>query len=269
MKSPLLGVFCLCLQLQMADFQVTLPTFTLGMNPGALDDQYQGCEDFMENQILTSLLKEEKQREPDFSQAWDAATLAWPEKKSSLVSLPEGFKNNHGIALMAYANMGTSLRKRFNTAIHEYRAPSKDFPFKTLHFYLTTALKLLHINCRGIPRRAFRAFSDVLFERPDTFAQNIRFGQFATAFLDLNVAKKFGGSSFFVVSTCYGVEIQNFSFHPEIRQVMIPVDEEFHILHVIEEGNLFVLRSTLQRCHYHNCVSLKGRKGETCKPSLD
>ncbi|XP_069496423.1 ecto-ADP-ribosyltransferase 5-like isoform X2 [Ambystoma mexicanum] len=256
MKGPLLCVLCLCL-CQVTDGKVNFPVNTLGMNPDALDDQYEGCVDEMENWIATSLLEEEKLRDSDFKKAWNNATLAWPAKKRSLTSLPKGFKDNHGIALMAYTNMDIPLYRRFNKAVREFRAPYKNFPFKTLHLYLTTALQLLRSDCHGTPHKVYRGFSGVQFQHPNILEQNIRLGQFTSVTLDLNVAKSFGNSAIFSLSTCFGVDIQKFSYYPEQKELLIPMDEQFQVTQFNEKGNMFLIKSTQKRCHYYNCVFLK------------
>ncbi|XP_030412026.1 ecto-ADP-ribosyltransferase 5-like isoform X3 [Gopherus evgoodei] len=75
----------------------------LDMAYDAFDDQYIGCTEVMENIIKSKLLRQEKSTHKVFSKSWEAAKKQWNNKKKNL-SLPIGFKDENGIAVLAYTS---------------------------------------------------------------------------------------------------------------------------------------------------------------------
>ncbi|KAM9170648.1 ecto-ADP-ribosyltransferase 5-like isoform 2-T2 [Pangshura tecta] len=81
----------------------------LDMACDAFDDQYIGCTEDMENIIKSKLLQKEKSRHM-FNKTWEAAESKWNEMKKNL-SLPVGFKDENGIAILAYTRGGKKGRR--------------------------------------------------------------------------------------------------------------------------------------------------------------
>ncbi|KAM4796237.1 uncharacterized protein WCC33_001383 [Rhinophrynus dorsalis] len=255
MTSLLPSCICLCLLALLDNEQVECQRVQLNMYENSLDDQYIGCISEMEA-ALPELLKKERKEDPELNITWESASKAWAVKKSSFRSLPKGFQDEHGIAIVTYSNMTSIVYKRLNRGIREYGLPPDNFKYHSLHFYLTRALTLLRRGCDGNPIFTYRGASKIGFEPPSGSEQNIRFSQFASSSTDIKEAEQFGNATFFRIVTCFGVDIQKFSYFPSQKEVLIPVDEVFRVSSYVEEGNTFILESTSQRCSFYNCAFL-------------
>ena len=117
----------------------------MDLAPDTFDDAYVGCSEKME-EVAVRLLKEEMAHHTRLRVAWENAGKYW-EQKSSELSLPPGFKREHGIAIVLYTNSSNTLYQELNEAVRtggrSRESYMKNFPFKALHFYLTRALQLL------------------------------------------------------------------------------------------------------------------------------
>ncbi|XP_075054484.1 ecto-ADP-ribosyltransferase 5-like isoform X2 [Mixophyes fleayi] len=254
MTGLLLSAFCLLVNDQRVQ---------LGMYEDSFDDQYVGCLDKMEAQA-PDILRKERQKNMEFDNAWKNASETWLGKKSFMKTLPKGFNDEHGIALFVYSNMDIPVYKQLNRAIREYGMAPQSFMYYSLHFYLTRALTLLRAGCDGKPWSTYRGANRILFEPPPEPQHHIRLSQFASSSTDIKQAEQFGNASFFNITTCFGAEIHNFSYFPAQKEVLIPVDEVFHVTKYIKEGNRYNLQSTNKRCSFYNCVYLGGTKREIC-----
>ncbi|XP_077307474.1 ecto-ADP-ribosyltransferase 5-like isoform X1 [Lithobates pipiens] len=252
------GFFLLLTYTQVVSLQVQL-----GIYQDSFDDQYVGCVDKMES-LAPDILKEERQTNKELDAAWLDASETWPTRKTLIKSLPAGFKDEYGIALLVYSNLTLTVYKQLNRAVREYGANPSSFAFHALHFYLTRALILLRCECAGQPWLTYRGSSRIVFEPPPNPGDPIRLSQFASSSTDIKEAQKFGNASFFNITTCFGADIQNFSYFPSQKEVLIPVDEVFHITRHIERGNKFVLQSSSRRCSFYNCAYLGGIKRQNC-----
>ncbi|NXD03324.1 NRT2 ribosyltransferase, partial [Certhia familiaris] len=229
--------------LAMAVATVTTETWPLDMSPSSFDDQYQGCVPAM-TAALPALNQSEFQNNPVFAQAWAMAVAMWQSWGSPLSPLsPE-----EAIAIMAYSIDNSKLYWEFNAAVRtagssrrEYR---HSFHYKTLHFLLTQAVLKLREAQGQKCHDVFRGVHDVQFEAQP--GDEVRFGQFASTSLDREVAEGYGSDTVFEVHTCHGVDIQEFSYDPEIHEVLIPPFETFKVTDVSQEGDKarIQLRST-------------------------
>ncbi|KAM3936438.1 ecto-ADP-ribosyltransferase 5-like [Leptodactylus fuscus] len=235
----------------------------LGMYEDSMDDQYVGCLDRMES-IAPELLKKEREQMPQLDLAWNISSERWRHEKSSLGRLPDGFRDEYGTALLLYTYMDLPLYKELNNAVREYGRDPDSFKFHSWHFYLTRALSLLRAGCDGKPRTTYRGTRRIQFEPPSDPQAKIRLSQFSSSSADMEQALTFGNSSFFNITTCFGADIEDFSFYPSQKEVLIPVDEVFMVTKYIEEGNRLVLQTTSRRCSYYNCAYLGGIKRPSC-----
>ncbi|XP_053312568.1 ecto-ADP-ribosyltransferase 5-like [Spea bombifrons] len=235
----------------------------LNMYKDSFDDQYFGCIEDMES-ILPELLKNERNENEYLNGAWESAANIWQSKKSSLKALPKDFRDEHGIAILTYTNISSPVYKQLNQGIREYGVAPRNFKYHSLHFYLTRAMTLLRSSCNGEPLYTYRGTSKIQFEPPVGLEQNIRLSQFSSSSTDIKEAQKFGNASFFRITTCYGVDIQSFSYFPSQKEVLIPVDEVFRVTSYAKDGNKFILTGTNQRCSFYNCDYLGGTKREVC-----
>ncbi|CAJ0925411.1 unnamed protein product [Ranitomeya imitator] len=216
-------------------------TFKITYNPDIFDDQYIGCSGKLED-LMPKVLQKEKANK-QFKDAWINATEQWEDIKDYL-TLPEGFEDEHGIALLTFTNKypeGNPIYQQLNGNLTIAGASRKDymekFHFKALHFYLTRALQILKPNCeetyttyRGSPHS-------------HDIKPLFKFGRFTSTSMDRVAAQIFGTESLFKITTCFEEE------------VLIPPTEKF--LFVIKENSWFVLKSTGEMCSYFNCAYLK------------
>nr|XP_020040348.1 ecto-ADP-ribosyltransferase 5 isoform X6 [Castor canadensis] len=173
-----------------------VPFLSLGLAPDTFDDAYVGCSEEMEEKAV-SLLKEEMVHHALLRESWEAAQKAWEHQRRGL-TLPPGFKTQHGIAVMVYTNSTNTLYWELNHAVRtgggSRELYMRHFPFKALHFYLTRALQLLQ-GSGGCRRKAgevvFRGVGSLRFQ-PKRLGDSVRLGQFASSSLDETVARRFG-----------------------------------------------------------------------------
>ncbi|XP_014817810.1 PREDICTED: erythroblast NAD(P)(+)--arginine ADP-ribosyltransferase-like [Calidris pugnax] len=137
---------------------------------------------------------------------------------------------------MAYTH--ECLYPEFNAAVREAGRSCREymdhFHFKTLHFLLTQALKILR---EAQPRKCYhvyRGVSDIRFTA--RLNDSVRFGQFASSSLKKEETTEFGTDTTFSVYTCYGVPIENFSFYPGEEEVLIPPFEKFRVTNITYDG---------------------------------
>ncbi|XP_039356091.1 ecto-ADP-ribosyltransferase 5-like isoform X1 [Mauremys reevesii] len=241
----------------------------LDMACNAFDDQYIGCTEDMENIIKSKLLQQEKSRHKLFNKTWEAAKNQWNMKKN--LSLPVGFKDENGIAILAYTRGGNvPLYPEFNKAVREAGKSRayylKHFPFKALHFYLTRALQLLKRDCAEMyETEVYRGVRSLHFE-PNRRGNMSRFGTFTSSSLKRDVAQKSGLDTFFTIRTCFGVRVENISYFRGEAEVLIPVYEIFRVSNFTKDknSNMFVLHSTNQTFSRYNCAYIEGKKGRRC-----
>ncbi|KAG8538298.1 hypothetical protein GDO81_022892 [Engystomops pustulosus] len=229
------------------------------MSENSFDDQYEGCSQDMEEEVTSRLLQREKLRDREFATTWDSATRRWRRMR---VIVPEGFREEYGVAIMVYSNYDRDVYKFFNKAVRDY---SPTFPYHSLHFYLTRGLGLLGARCRTV----YRGLTGVTFTAP-TIGEHVRLGHFSSSSTNRTKAEEFGEDVLFTISSCYGVSIKDFSYYPEQEEVLVPVDEIFQVTNFTTgpEGQRFTLRAAKKRCHYYNCEYLqRGGRSNTCVAS--
>ncbi|XP_030826707.1 NAD(P)(+)--arginine ADP-ribosyltransferase 2-like [Camarhynchus parvulus] len=225
----------------------------LDMARDSFDDQYRGCGSAM-MAVLPALHIFELQVNPLFTQTWVKAKAEWRKRGSHVFPLASP---DQAVAVMAYSTK--DIYKDFNAAVRvagrsrqEYR---NKFHFKTLHFLLTQALKILRHTQKAKCHHVFRGVHDVRFQARR--GQRVRFGQFTSTSLSKEVAQKYGTDTIFEVRTCHGVDIQAFSFYLSNREVLIPPYETFEVTKVTRNGKRawISLRST-GTYSKHNCAWL-------------
>uniref|UniRef100_A0A8C9BNH3 NAD(P)(+)--arginine ADP-ribosyltransferase n=1 Tax=Phocoena sinus TaxID=42100 RepID=A0A8C9BNH3_PHOSS len=167
----------------------------LSLAPNTFDDAYVGCSEEMEEKAV-HLLAEEMANHTRLRESWETAQKAWEQRCPGL-SLPPGFKTQHGIAVMVYTNSSNPLYRELNQAVRtggdSREFYMQHFPFKALHFYLTRALQLLQgsRDCSREPGQVvFRGVGAIRFE-PKELGVSVRLGQFTSSSLDEAVAHRF------------------------------------------------------------------------------
>lgn len=261
MWCPETTAFALGLLFSLIPQAQAVPILLLGLAPDTFDDAYVGCWEEMEKKAMT-LLQEEMAHHTLLRESWEAAREAWERRQHGL-TLPPGFKAQHGIAIMVYTNSSNTLYLELNQAVRTGGGSRelylRHFPFKALHFYLTRALQLLRGSggCSG--EVVFRGVGSLRFE-PKMLGDVVRMGHFASSSLDKAVAHKFGNATLFSLRTCFGVRIQAFSVFPKELEVLIPPHEIFLVTSFSQDGaqSLVTLQSYNQTCSHFNCAYLGG-----------
>ncbi|XP_065733811.1 ecto-ADP-ribosyltransferase 3 [Phocoena phocoena] len=244
----------------------------LDMADNAFDDEYLKCTDRMELKYVPQLLKEEKASLQLLEDVWENAEAKWEARKTQLF-LPMGFKDNHGIALMAYvseAQEQTSFYHLFNEAGRMAGQSRKDyvygFQFKAFHFYLTKALQLLRRPCENSYKNVvYSVRQTTLF----TFGglNQVRFGHFTLAYSTKpQVAND--QDVLLTINTCFGIAVEKFFDKESERIILIPLNEVFHVSQD-GTGNNLILQSTNKTCSHYECAFLGGLKTANCVENME
>nr|XP_038034604.1 erythroblast NAD(P)(+)--arginine ADP-ribosyltransferase-like isoform X3 [Anas platyrhynchos] len=231
----------------------------MDMAQDSFDDQYLNCSRMMEEKLKTVNRNEFQNKV--YADTWREAAKHW-QKQWGNSNRPQVLPQEQAVAVLAYTD-GGHLYKQFNTLVREGGCSREHylqhFPFKTLHFLLTEAVHTLQKTQRPKCNRVYRGIKGIRFMAQ--LNQTVRFGQFASASFNKNIAQDFGTDTFFVVNTCYGVSIRSFSFYPEQEEVLIPPYEVFKVTKVIcyTDGTHIHLDSHSRHSNY-NCALLKEKR---------
>ncbi|OCT93478.1 ecto-ADP-ribosyltransferase 5 [Xenopus laevis] len=232
----------------------------LDMAADAFDDQYIGCRNHVDL-LMEEILKTEMSENKLLRRAWTEAEKIWTQQKKRKVEceLPDGFRDNHGIALVAYSGF---IKTYFNVAVKSAGRSYSDylhgFHYKSLHFYLTVAVQLLSDGCTKWHRIVFSGTESAHYTSNNT-AHWVRFGHFLSTYTEKEQATVFGNGTVFTIRSCYGVEIERFSQFPHEEEVLVPGYEMFYVSHS-HESNEITLETSGQTFSKFNCVLTGGRK---------
>ncbi|XP_054830489.1 erythroblast NAD(P)(+)--arginine ADP-ribosyltransferase-like [Eublepharis macularius] len=197
----------------------------------SFDDQYNGCQDMMEDKV-GALLRTEF-ADTIYAKVWENATAKWDEMKAS-ASVPKDLKPEYAIAALAYTRKEAFLYRDLNRAVRKGESEEyylRAFHFKAFHFLLR-ALQVLRANASPKCHETYRGVRGASFIAEPS--EKARFGYFASSSLDKDQAMSFGKDTFFTIETCYGGYIKEFSFFPEEEEILIPPFEEFQVAEVTE-----------------------------------
>lgn len=237
----------------------------LDMADDAFDDEYRKCADRMEIKYVPQLLKEEKANQQVLESVWESAKVKWETRKSQ-VFVPVNFKDNHGIALVAYlseAQEQTPFHHLFNEAVRTAGQSRKDyiygFQFKAFHFYLTKALQLLRRPCE-------ESYKNVMYSSQETSftfkgLNQARLGSFTLAYSTKPQAA--ANSVVLTINTCFAVDVEKLVDQKSDKIFLIPMNELFEVSKEENSSNL-VLQSTNKTCSHFECAFLGGLKTDNC-----
>lgn len=250
----------------------------LDMALASFDDQYAGCAAAM-TATLPDLNETEFQANKVYADGWALASSRWqdrqawgPEWGPRPTLPPPGFRDEHGVALLAYT-ANSPLHKQFNAAVREAGRSRAHylhhFSFKTLHFLLTEALQLLGRGQRPPQcRQVFRGVHGLRF-RPAGPGATVRLGGFASASLQNVAAQQFGEDTFFGIWTCLGAPIKGYSFFPGEEEVLIPPFETFQVINASRpaQGPTRIYLRALGKHSTYNCEYIKDKqcKSRPCR----
>ncbi|NXW54902.1 NARE ribosyltransferase, partial [Eurystomus gularis] len=230
----------------------------LDMAPTSFDDQYWGCSHMMEEE-LAELNRTEFANNRVYAQAWTIATAEWRSRRGRV---PQTLRPELAIALLAYTQE-SPLHREFNGAVREAGRSRQhylhDFHFKVLHFLLSEALRALRDAWPHHCHHVYRGVQGIRFTA--LHRQSVRFGHFTSTSLQRNRTLAFGQDTFFLVETCYGVPIKDFSFYPEEEEVLIPPFESFKVTDVAHERDRVVIQLRSQAANStYNCELVKEKR---------
>ncbi|XP_071989734.1 ecto-ADP-ribosyltransferase 5-like [Engystomops pustulosus] len=235
----------------------------LDFNTNSFDDQYIGCSNQYEMDLMPKILTWEKSFNVAFGLAWDRAAQKWNRLKRK-VRLPSDFRDEFGIATIVYTTdwpEGSPIYKELNGNVsmagRSRRHYVMDFHYKALHFYLTRALQVLRRHSKR-QTKTYKVFRGIDKSLQVSEVEDLRFGRFTSSSRNFEVAKGYSDGLFFEMTTCFGVDIHRISFFPEEQEVLIPVAEKFRF--VEKSGATYVLDSTCELCSHFNCTYLGDEK---------
>ncbi|XP_008841720.1 ecto-ADP-ribosyltransferase 3 isoform X2 [Nannospalax galili] len=239
----------------------------LDMAEDAFDDEYQKCSNRMEMKYVPQLLSEELANLQLLETVWENAKIKWEARKAG-ISLPLNFKDNYGVALMAYvseAQEQTPFYHMFNQAVKTTGQSRKDyiydFQFKAFHFYLVRGLQVLRRPCEESYKSAVYSTSqDISFAFGGI--NRVRLGSFTLAYSTKPPATD-QQYTVLTIYPCFGVPVEKFFGTQSKRIVLIPLSEIFQVSPE-GAGNDLVLQSTNKTCSHYECAFLGGLKSENC-----
>lgn len=231
----------------------------LDMAPNAFDDQYEGCVNKMEEKAPL-LLQEDFNMNAKLKVEWEEAEKRWNNIKHSR-TYPKGFNDFHGTALVAYTG---SIAEDFNRDVREFKENPGQFHYKAFHYYLTRALQLLsNGNCQSVYRGTKTRFHY-------TGAGSVRFGQFTSSSLSKTVALSSAffsdNGTLFIIKTCLGVYIKEFSSFRYEEEVLIPGYEVYQKARTqnATRYNEIFLDSPKRKKSNYNCLYSSAGARESC-----
>ncbi|NXE85469.1 NARE ribosyltransferase, partial [Cochlearius cochlearius] len=232
----------------------------LDMAPAAFDDQYRGCSRMMEEE-LEGLNRTEFANNSVYAQAWIPAAAEW-WSRGGRIPQPLALRWEQAVALLAYTLPGP-LYQAFNAAVREAGRSREEyldaFHFKVLHFLLSEALRALRDARPPRCHHVYRGVQGIRFTAQRH--QSIRFGQFTSTSLRNESIQSFGQDTTFLVETCYGVPIRDFSFFPKEEEVLIPPFEVFKVTDVTRDGDRALIRLRSQNASStYNCELVKEKR---------
>ncbi|XP_044141324.1 ecto-ADP-ribosyltransferase 5-like [Bufo gargarizans] len=260
MSRPRLPLFCLGLFV-LKSLQVFCIIYDLEMFEGSFDDQYIGCTEKMES-IAPGLLRKERMKTRDLNVSWNIASDLWKKEKHLLGRLPDGFKDEYGIALIVFSVQNFSVSKLLDRDIQIYSKNPKTFRFHSLHFYITRAFNLLQPGCDGKPLYTQRSFPELLFKPPSDPQAPVRLGLYINTLTNIGLEENRSITLSFI--TCFGAKLLNFSYLLRNDIVIVPGNEVFQVTDYNEEKRNTTLQSTHKKCSYYNCAYLGGTKNQNC-----
>lgn len=233
----------------------------MDMALNSFDDQYEGCEVIMRDEIVR-VNRTEFATNDLYAASWRKAAKEWQKRCRRPTGCTQ-LRQEQVIALLAYT-AASRMCAQFNAATRQDGRSHQDYlhsyHFKTLHFFLTQALFAL----RASQPRCYYVYRGVrgihfMAQRGMT----VRFGQFTSTSLKQKATERFGQDTLFVVKTCYGVPIKQFSFYPSEDEVLIPPFEVFEVTNFrTVNGRIQISLRSKGKMSTHNCELLKPQGGQ-------
>lgn len=232
----------------------------LSMVEDAVDDIYNGCNETMEEMVKNKYFMEENTGK--FADLWNGARKCAVKSLNKKEKEDERLTNDHMQAICLYTSnlefaKGKTFYQHFNGEVRTMRTNYSTFKFKSLHFWLTSAIKILSNDKQCLT--TYRRTSDVFTGK---VGQKIRFGFFASSSFK-SILNHFGKKTCFKIKTCSGAFLKHYSYlSREEDEVLIPPYEMFKIMkNTFVEGlgdceKVYVLESAGTQSNL-NCHAVK------------
>ncbi|XP_041640489.1 ecto-ADP-ribosyltransferase 4 [Cheilinus undulatus] len=203
-------------------------TKVLDMTPDAVDDLYTGCrEQAMKTFIDSGLLTQELDRDEGFKKAWTDN-----EKCSKLI---HGGVKEHTTALSAIVNGDQDFRNTFNNAVKRLGVNEsiyeRSFHFKSLHFLLMDAIKLVR-NPNTKQCRTLHLLTDKYTAQ---VGSKVRFGGFTIvtdSYSELQKLEDWDGQFIFNITSCFFLNLDDSVCSKDSNMVLLSPAEEFTVMNV-------------------------------------
>ncbi|XP_054555491.1 T-cell ecto-ADP-ribosyltransferase 1-like [Talpa occidentalis] len=229
----------------------------LDMAETFFDDQYEGCTEQMEAKAH-QLLTEELEANKTVKSAWEEAAKHWDEIKDKIKGSIKNLEKLNAFQATAVVAYTGPIGTDFTKAIREFK--SKKFRFKAFHYYLTTALQLLH------EKKEYTVFRGSQARCNYPGKGNVRFGQFASSSLSREQAIEFiknKEGTLLTIQTTLGVDISKLSLIPQQQEVLIPGYEEYQDITAqpsTGKFNEFSLKNPQKSKSFFNCYNSSGMR---------
>lgn len=230
------------------------------MVENAVDDIYNGCNETMEEMVKNKYFMEENTGR--FGDLWKDATKCADRSFNTKEKEDERLTNKHMQAICLYTSnleftKGKTFYQHFNGEVRRMRKEYSEFKFKSLHFWLISAIKILSNDKQCLT--TYRRTSDVFTGK---VGEIIRFGFFASSSFRSNL-NHFGKKTCFKIKTCSGAFLKHYSYLSRKEdEVLIPPYEMFKVMKKpFVEGlgdceNVYVLESEGIKSNL-NCHAVK------------
>ncbi|XP_066505565.1 T-cell ecto-ADP-ribosyltransferase 2-like [Hoplias malabaricus] len=232
---------------------VTAQVRTLDMASNAVDDTFSNCRDKMLQAVTGGLLQQELDARQDFKDMWIPDGTC---KKQI-----NGATKYHLTALHAYGNSKLKFQKTFNDMVYSrgtnYTTYKDEFPFKSLHFLLTDALKILNHG-----KRCYTVYYGTGNKYTVETGKKVRFGRFFKSKTDdsneIEEAGLKGEGTLFNITSCSVVNVENYTCTSEEIEQLISPDEVFTVqsAELTSKDDLDFKLITLTHSHFlshHDC----------------
>lgn len=234
--------FVLCLTLTAATAQAP-EQIELSMMDQCVDDKFTNCSEKMSKKVQEVYFPQEILN-PPFQKAWNLAESCAKENLDKLPSENKALNKDHLQAICVYTNATTKMFTLLNGQVRNGAAvyDTPEFQYHALYYWLASAIDILEKSCEITYKRTSNVYSGKV-------GATMRFGYFASSSRSPFLAE-YGNETCFLIKTCFGAYIGNFSVVPSEEEVLIPSYEEFRIKDIVSDSyeefkckKIFVLES--------------------------
>uniref|UniRef100_A0A8C4SYS9 NAD(P)(+)--arginine ADP-ribosyltransferase n=1 Tax=Erpetoichthys calabaricus TaxID=27687 RepID=A0A8C4SYS9_ERPCA len=168
-------------------------------------------------------------------------------------TFPSGVDKEVLLAVTAYTS--NSCYAKFNEAVESGVFTVTSGHYRSMHFLLTMAMENFKVKA------CVTSYRGVKVEMRPKVGEAFRFGRFASSSRSRAVAEAFGKTTVFIITTCYGMDITQYSLFPLENEVLIHPYEEFEVTAVNNSEVTLLSRKTTIN---YRCAPLSGKLCRSC-----